>query len=86
MGVPKPKEGAPCNGCGVCCAVEACAIARMAGRNEAPCFFLVRRGAAFSCKLVETELEHGLPPLIASALGVGRGCDSESTEGEVFHA
>ena len=25
----KPAEGAPCNGCGVCCALETCPVARL---------------------------------------------------------
>jgi hypothetical protein len=35
---PKPELGAPCNGCGVCCAVTTCPVARVfLWRIKGPC-------------------------------------------------
>lgn len=34
----KPSEGAPCNGCGVCCALETCPAARLRfWQKQGPC-------------------------------------------------
>jgi hypothetical protein len=34
----KPAEGQPCNGCGVCCALETCPLARLRfWRKKGPC-------------------------------------------------
>ncbi len=38
----KPAEGAPCNGCGVCCAAEPCPLGVLASRRRrGPCAALV---------------------------------------------
>lgn len=35
---PKPAVGQPCNGCGVCCALETCPLARLRFlRKNGPC-------------------------------------------------
>ena len=35
---PKPKPGAPCNGCGVCCLLEPCPLgAVLSGRRQGAC-------------------------------------------------
>lgn len=46
---PKPPVGAPCNGCGVCCALETCPLARLRFlRRNGPCPAL-RWDAAAAC-------------------------------------
>ncbi len=74
---PKPKEGAPCNGCGFCCAAEVCPIGvRVFGTDVAPCPGMTFRDGRFLCGVVLVENIIGGTE-IANALGVGRGCDSE---------
>lgn len=81
----KPAEGDVCNGCGVCCALETCPIARirylrangpcpalqwLAGERRYQCGFLVCPDAYFPSWLV---------PLarigVARAIAAGKGCD-----------
>lgn len=43
----KPPEGAPCNGCGVCCAVQPCPLGMvLSGRRTGACAALRWDGAA----------------------------------------
>lgn len=75
---PKPPHGAPCNGCGLCCAVEVCAIGRVAFPDvPAPCPGMVFDDGRFGCMLVLVEAASGMEPLIATALGIGKGCDAD---------
>jgi len=90
---PKPAEGAPCNGCGICCAAERCPVA---------CLFLPRREGA--CAALEWDAEQRryrcgmvvhtadyvrwLPrrwqgragKWFASRIAAGKGCDFDATE------
>ena len=55
--LPKPKFGEACNGCGHCCTVEPCALARehlhcVAG----PCVALEARDGRTTCGLVRNPL------------------------------
>ena len=70
----KPIRGQPCNGCGLCCAVELCKIAEMAGETATPCRFMNFHDGRFWCGFVETERAAGMEPLIADGLGIGTGC------------
>ncbi len=71
----KPSRGAPCNGCGLCCAVERCQAAVIAiGEGPGPCPLMKFHDGQFWCGLVETEEAAGMEPLIASTLGIGTGC------------
>ena len=74
----KPLFGMPCNGCGLCCQMEICAIGMMAfPKATAPCPALRFAGSNFRCAIVEAEASTGAEPLIAAALGIGRGCCSD---------
>lgn len=72
---PKPREGSPCNGCGLCCSIERCEAAIMAiGEGPTPCPLLKFARGRFWCSLVWEEQARGMEPLIARALGIGNGC------------
>ncbi len=71
----KPHQGSACNGCGFCCASEICKIGIKAFPGAAaPCPGMVFNDGRFACKLVLVERAAGMEPLIAAALGVGKGC------------
>ena len=44
---PKPAEGAPCNGCGLCCLAEPCPLGMVLSRK--------RRGACTALRWNETQ-------------------------------
>lgn len=81
MSIPaKPKFGSPCNGCGLCCAMELCEVAEIAFKGaSAPCpaLKLVPDGSRTYCELVAVEAMSDLPKMIAEALGIGAGCSME---------
>lgn len=73
----KPRFGTPCNGCGLCCAIELCVVGELAFPGaQAPCPALKIRGDGKStyCQLVAVEIVAGLTPKIQEALGIGKGC------------
>ncbi|MDD2885431.1 MAG: hypothetical protein PHT48_10355 [Dechloromonas sp.] len=84
----KPPEGAPCNGCGVCCALETCPVARLRFRQIAgPCpalhwsvhetrYFcgLLERPAAYLPSLPRWA-EPALRRLLRRWISAGSGCD-----------
>ncbi len=85
----KPAHGAPCNGCGVCCAHEPCPLGMVASRRlHGACAALVWRAdeAVYRCGLI-AEPERWLPrplrraaPLLARLarryIAAGQGCDA----------
>jgi hypothetical protein len=80
----KPKFGAPCNHCGLCCQSQICPAGERAfpGR-EPPCPALTPDRLCF---LVLVEAQAGLEPLLRGALGIGTGCsmpDSDTTVDDV---
>lgn len=81
----KPAFGSPCNGCGLCCAAEPCAIARefIGAAEDAPCPAMEFEAGRFWCGMIRRPGHYlGAPPwadaeigaTIARALGAGRGC------------
>ena len=86
----KPQEGAPCNGCGLCCAAEPCGLAvELLGATAGPCPAMEFVDGRFWCGLVRNPStyldtlafgDHMLGAIFAQALGVGRGCDSTMSE------
>lgn len=75
----KPRFGSPCNGCGLCCALEICSIGEKVFPGAgAPCpaLKITEDRRRTYCELVAIEKIHGLKPIIATALGVGLGCDA----------
>lgn len=72
---PKAAYGSPCNGCGMCCAAEVCAIGKLAfPEAEAPCPAMVFEDNRFYCGIVLAEQAAGLAPAVYEALGIGKGC------------
>lgn len=84
---PKPAEGVPCNGCGVCCALETCPVARLRFlRKAGPCPALEwsEEKSRYHCGLL-TRPGHYLPlpqfaaplarRLLARWIAAGVGCD-----------
>lgn len=84
----KPPYGAPCNGCGLCCHREVCAIGiKYFGDVPAPCPGLVWRNDKYRCAVMEAEEEMiqenpALTPktTIKQMLGGGMGCDATTEE------
>ena len=86
----KPAEGAPCNGCGVCCAAEPCPIGALAsGRRSGACTALVWEDVAgrYRCGLVAAPravlpwLPRALAPVVSRLarrwISAASGCDSD---------
>jgi hypothetical protein len=84
----KPLEGQPCNGCGVCCALETCPAARLRFWQQAgPCPALrwSDQAARYYCGLLLEPgrylsfLPQGWAPsasaLIARWIAADQGCD-----------
>jgi len=74
----KPRSGAACNGCGVCCLAEPCPLGIVVSRRtRGACAALQWDGLRYRCGLVESA-----GPRLARALrrwiGAGRGCDSSA--------
>ena len=90
--IPKPAFGEPCNGCGWCCHMTACALAIdwLPDAHEGqPCPALEFRDGRSGCGLILRPSHYlglrfngdaHLAPMIAEALGAGRGCDAEIME------
>lgn len=85
---PKPPFGAPCNGCGVCCAATTCPAARLRFlRVRGPCPALAWQAAEarYRCGLVAAPARYlgWLPSALAGLasrlfhrwIAAGRGCD-----------
>lgn len=84
----KPENGAPCNGCGVCCAIETCPVARVfLWQFSGKCQALEWQddAARYRCGMAVTPDRHvGLIPrrwrerfgkFFASRIAAGTGCD-----------
>jgi hypothetical protein len=88
--ITKPRYGAPCNGCGLCCRLEVCragviALRQLGAEPVAPCILLVEMDGRYWCKLVLVEAKHinQLPdkkPRIAEGLAIGKGCTMDDDE------
>lgn len=58
---PKPTFGAPCNGCGACCAAEPCPVSRfLLGHRHGSCPALIWHDADrhYRCGMVEAPERH----------------------------
>ncbi len=93
----KPGIGQPCNGCGVCCALETCPAARLRFRQkQGPCPALEWQPAqsCYRCGLLTRPdyylawlpraLNHGASRLFSRWITAGKGCDcnAETDSGE----
>ena len=87
---PKPAAGAPCNGCGLCCAWQPCPLGVLASRRRhGECVALRWHAPAgvYRCALVDAPqaLWPALPRLLRPLLqrlarrwiAAGAGCDCE---------
>jgi hypothetical protein len=89
----KPPPGAPCNGCGVCCAAAPCPAALLIFRSrQGPCPALEWQTqpapARYRCGLLASPQRRlrWLPAALARRLfarwiAAGRGCDSDAEIG-----
>ncbi len=86
----QPEVGAPCNGCGVCCAVAPCPLGVLASRRtKGPCAALVWMPdpGRYRCGLIEAPEQHlprglgRLAPALARLarryVSAGSGCDCD---------
>lgn len=87
----KPAPGAPCNGCGVCCAAEPCPVAMLRfWRRRGPCPALQwsETGARYHCGLLANPAgffpwlprrSHAFAQrLLRRWIAAGIGCDSDA--------
>lgn len=85
---PKPPVGAPCNGCGICCAETTCPAARLRflqARGPCPALEWHAAEARYRCGLAATPARYlgWLPPALADLasrlfqrwIAAGRGCN-----------
>lgn len=79
---PKPAVGAPCNGCGLCCAAETCPVGMLRFlRRTGPCPALEWSGDRYRCAFVAgTRRLLPLPRAwtvraAARWIAAGSGCD-----------
>jgi hypothetical protein len=82
----KPPEGAPCNGCGLCCALQLCELAvELLDGATAPCPAMEFAGGRFWCGLAKNPGRYFstppfankfLGPMVQHALSIGEGCDA----------
>lgn len=95
---PKPPEGKPCNGCGVCCALETCPAARLRFlQRHGPCPALTWQAeeARYRCGLLMQPRHYlgGLPlpesllkRLFARWIAAGNGCDCSADAGNAMES
>ena len=86
----KPQVGQACNGCGVCCALNTCPVARLRFlRKAGPCPALAWSGdeMRYRCGLLQTPKRYfpALPisddrlrRLLARWIAAGIGCDCDA--------
>lgn len=88
----KPAFGSPCNGYGMCCAMEPCGLARefIPGLPaEGPCLALEHEAGRFVCGMIRQPGHYMRLPdwadahmgsIFAKALGAGTGRDADDPE------
>jgi len=91
----QPAEGQPCNGCGVCCALETCPVGRLrflqkqgpcpalewsADESRYRCGLLVRPGHYFGW--LSTTAEPLARRLLARWIAAGHGCDCSASRAD----
>lgn len=86
----KPPYGAPCNGCGFCCAAERCILSvEMIGAGPGPCPAMEFEQGRFWCGLVRNASRYAshVPEFADDAFRqmmmpyFGTGCDSDDPDG-----
>lgn len=84
----KPPAGQPCNGCGVCCALTTCPVARLRFlRSRGPCPALewvdddrryrcgLLQRPAFYFRFLPARAGHFARKLLSRWISAGSGCD-----------
>ncbi len=92
---PKPTPGAPCNGCGACCAAGPCPVSRvlLGHRKDAcPALSWDNAGCRYYCGVIAAPRAHprwlpgALQPLFSRLvrrwIAAGIGCDFAADIGE----
>ncbi|MCX7898203.1 MAG: hypothetical protein N2441_10065 [Rhodocyclaceae bacterium] len=85
----KPRQGAPCNGCGICCAGWPCPLSRLLlAHRRGPCPALHWQGQRYRCDLLARPrvylawLPARMEPLarrvIARWIALDEGCDCDA--------
>ena len=87
---PKPPEGAPCNGCGLCCLTEPCPLGMLVSRRRRGACVALRWSDAqqrYLCGMLSdpggvTGLTHpwavrALAALARRSIAAGVGCDAQ---------
>lgn len=87
----KPAEGLPCNGCGVCCALETCPAARvrfMRANGPCPALEWSEADARYYCGLLTNATKHLgwiagagkqlTTRLLSRWIAAGKGCDCQA--------
>jgi hypothetical protein len=90
QGPRKPPEGEPCNGCGVCCALELCPVARLRFMHrfgQCPALTWSPEQVRYHCGLLTNPsrwlpgipkfAEASVQRLMARWISAGSGCDCE---------
>lgn len=75
MTLNKPGHTMPCNGCGLCCKEEVCAVGEAVFKDpKPPCPALKKRKGIYRCGVVLLEAHYPIEKMFARALGIGMGC------------
>lgn len=87
---PKPRPGAPCNGCGVCCALRPCPLGMLVFRRmrgACPALQWQDDAGRYLCGLLNSPQQHvrALPSCLLPAalrytkrlIAAGQGCDCD---------
>ena len=96
---PKPPPGAPCNGCGVCCAWRPCPLGIMLSRRHRGACAMLRWDATtarYRCGALPAQpagagpprrmLAAGLRSLVARWIAAGQGCDCDVEVARARHS
>ncbi len=73
---PKPLEGQPCNGCGVCCLAEPCPLGVLLSRRlRGACVALRWEGERYVCGALGAKPGGLRGRLVRRWIAAGQGCD-----------
>ncbi|HET7794640.1 MAG TPA: hypothetical protein VFL64_14750 [Rhizobacter sp.] len=87
---PKPAQGEPCNGCGVCCLTEPCPVGMLVSRKRRGACAALRwdgETGRYRCGVVSEPQRHTAPRWLAAMaarwamrmIAAGQGCDCDLT-------
>lgn len=64
LSLDKPKQGDPCNGCGMCCLVQVCALGVELGDSQACKALLHGSDGSYACGLVRNPYRYVAPDIV----------------------